>query len=58
VRFQVSLPTPFAVVSSVVVADALAAVEAAYEKAMVAEVAALCRHIPHRDLTIQWDLCN
>jgi methionine synthase II (cobalamin-independent) len=58
VRFQVALPTPFAVVSSVVVADALAAVEAAYEQAMIAEVAALCRHIPHRDLTIQWDLCN
>ena len=25
---------------------------------MLAEVAALCRHIPHRDLCIQWDLCN
>jgi methionine synthase II (cobalamin-independent) len=25
---------------------------------MIAEVAALCRHIPHRDLCIQWDLCN
>src|SRR5262245_11356863 len=58
VRFQVCLPTPFAVVSSVVTADALAAVEAAYERAMLAEVAALCRHIPHRDLCIQWDLCN
>jgi methionine synthase II (cobalamin-independent) len=58
VRFQVSLPTPFAVVSSVVVADALPAVESAYERAMIAEVAALCRHIPHRDLCIQWDLCN
>ncbi len=58
VRFQVSLPTPFAVVSSVVVADALPAVEAAYERAMIAEVGALCRHIPHRDLCIQWDLCN
>jgi methionine synthase II (cobalamin-independent) len=58
VRFQVSLPTPFAVVSSVVVADALPAVEAAYERAMLAEIAALCRHIPHRDLCIQWDLCN
>jgi methionine synthase II (cobalamin-independent) len=45
-------------VSSVVVPEALAAVEAAYEKAMIAEVAALCRHIPHRDLCIQWDLCN
>jgi methionine synthase II (cobalamin-independent) len=58
VRFQVSLPTPFAVVSSVVVADALPAVEAAYERAMIAEVASLCRHIPHEDLCIQWDLCN
>ena len=58
VRFQVSLPTPFAVVSSVVVAEALPAVEAAYERAMIAEVTALCRHIPHKDLCIQWDLCN
>ena len=58
IRFQVCLPTPFAVVSSVVVEDALAPVEAAYERAMLAEVAALCRHIPHRDLCIQWDLCN
>lgn len=58
VRFQVCLPTPFAVVSSVVVAPALPAVEAAYERAMVAEIAALCRHIPHRDLCIQWDVCN
>ncbi len=58
VRFQVCLPTPFAVVSSVVVPSALTAVEAAYERAMLAEIAALCRHIPHRDLCIQWDLCN
>src|SRR5215470_9529975 len=33
-RFQVCLPTPFAVVSSVVVPAALRAVETAYEKAM------------------------
>jgi hypothetical protein len=58
IRFQVCLPTPFAVVSSVVVPEALNAVEAAYEKAMISEVGALCRHIPHRDLCIQWDLCN
>jgi hypothetical protein len=58
IRFQVCLPTPFAVVSSVVVPAALPAVEAAYEKAMIAEVAALARHIPHRDLCIQWDVCN
>jgi len=58
IRFQVCLPTPFAVVSSVVVPAALPAVEAAYEKAMIAEVAALARHVPHRDLCIQWDVCN
>jgi hypothetical protein len=58
IRFQVCLPTPFAVVSSVVVPAVLPAVEAAYEKAMIAEVAALARHIPHRDLCIQWDICN
>jgi hypothetical protein len=58
VRFQVCLPTPFAVVSSVVMPAVLPAVEAAYEKAMIAEVAALVRHIPHKDLCIQWDVCN
>jgi len=58
IRFQVCLPTPFAVVSSVVVPAALPAVEAAYERAMIAEVAALDRHIPHCDLCIQWDVCN
>ena len=58
VRFQVCLPTPFAVVSSVAMPDVEPAIEAAYETAMIAEVAALCRHIPHRDLALQWDLCN
>jgi hypothetical protein len=58
IRFQVCLPTPFAVVSSVVIAEALVPVEVAYERAMIAEVAALCRHIPHHDLCIQWDVCN
>ncbi len=58
VRFQVCLPTPFAVVSSVAMPDAEPAIEAAYERAMIAEVAAICRHIPHRDLALQWDLCN
>ncbi len=58
IRFEVCLPTTFAVVSSVVTAEALPAVEAAYETAMLAEVASLSRHIPHGDLCIQWDLCN
>ncbi len=58
IRFQVCLPTPFAVVSSVVMPSVERAVEAAYEKAMIAEVASICRHIPHEDLALQWDLCN
>ena len=58
IRFQVCLPTPFAVVSSVVVPAVADAVEAAYEQAMLAEVAALARHISHDDLCIQWDVCN
>ncbi len=44
-------------VSSVVVPGAVSAVEAAYEKAMIREIAALCRHIHHKDLCIQWDVC-
>jgi len=58
VKFQVCLPTPFAVVSSVVMGDVEPAIEAAYEKAMISEVESLCKHIPHHDLSLQWDLCN
>jgi hypothetical protein len=58
VRFQVCLPTPFAVVSSVVMPDVEHTVEVAYEKAMIAEVASICRHIPHKHLALQWDICN
>jgi hypothetical protein len=58
VRFQVCLPTPFAVVSSFCAEQDGAAIESAYEKAMMAEVAAVCEAIPHRDLAIQWDVCH
>jgi hypothetical protein len=57
VRFQVSLPTPMAVIVPFCVPRDVAVIEPAYEKAMLAEVAALCRAIPHRDLAIQWDVC-
>ena len=36
----------------------MAEVERAYEKAMVAEVKAICRGIADKDLCIQWDVCN
>lgn len=56
-RFQVSLPTPLAVIYPFCVARDAAAIEKPYEKAMLAEIAAICRAIPHQDLAIQWDVC-
>jgi hypothetical protein len=57
VRFQVSLPTPLAVINPFVASNDALAVEPAYEEAMFREVAAIARAIPHDDLCIQWDVC-
>lgn len=57
VRFQVSLPTPHAVVKAFVASEDQQAVEAAYEPAMLREVARICAAIPHEDLALQWDVC-
>ncbi len=57
VRFQVSLPTPYAVISAFTVAEDQAKVEPAYEAAMLREVETICAKIPHQDLAIQWDVC-
>lgn len=57
-RFQVCLPTPLAVISAYVLPPDMAEVERAYERAMLGEVKAICRGIPHKDLCIQWDVCN
>lgn len=57
VRFQVSLPTPFAVISAFVPGPDMHPVLAAYEKAMIREAQAICAAIPHEDLCIQWDVC-
>jgi methionine synthase II (cobalamin-independent) len=58
VKFQVSLPTPYAVVSAYITADALPVVERAYEAAMLREVERICAAIPHDDLCMQWDVCT
>jgi hypothetical protein len=58
VRFQVCLPTPMSVIYAFCTARDVAAIEKAYEAAMVREVEAICRHIPHTDLCIQWDVCH
>lgn len=57
VRFQVSLPTPFAVIYPFCSAQDESVIDTAYEKAMLKEVEAICRAIPHGDLCIQWDVC-
>lgn len=53
-RFQVSLPTPLAPLTSMPVAQRLTT-EPAYQRAMLDEVAAICATIPHTELAVQWD---
>jgi hypothetical protein len=58
VRFQVSLPTPVAVIGAFCIPDDVARILPAYEQAMLREVGRLSEAIPHRDLAVQWDVCN
>lgn len=55
-RFQVSLPTPLAVVLSFFEPEAVAAAWPLYESAMLAELAQIVAGIPHDDLAVQWDV--
>lgn len=57
-RFQVCLPTPMGVTYAFCIPRDAAAVNAAYQRAMIDEVERLCRAIPHHDLCIQWDFCH
>ena len=57
VRFQVSLPTPFAVVMPFCRQPDAQQIFPAYEQAMLREVERICGAVPHRDLAIQWDVC-
>jgi hypothetical protein len=54
-RFQVSLPTPIASVWLHADAGAQAAVEPAYEAAMLRELELITDAVPHDRLSIQWD---
>ncbi|HVA14189.1 MAG TPA: hypothetical protein VNF99_13120 [Stellaceae bacterium] len=56
-RFQVCFPTPMAVIVPFCVPQDIPAIEPAYEKAMLDDVARVCAAIPHNDLAIQWDVC-
>jgi hypothetical protein len=57
VRFQVALPTPWAVVMPFCAQPDAGQIYPAYEAAMLREVDRICRAIPHQDLAIQWDVC-
>ncbi|WP_309065522.1 hypothetical protein [Microbacterium sp.] len=58
VRFQVSLPTPVAVVSSFFSGDDRAAIEPVYAAAMRRELEEILTGIPHHDLAVQWDVAS
>jgi hypothetical protein len=57
VRFQVSLPTPWAVVMPFCRQPDAQQIYPAYERAMLREVERISNAIPHHDLAIQWDVC-
>jgi hypothetical protein len=57
-RFQVSIPTPLAVIWGMVHPDYQAALEPAYEAALIADVEDIVASIPNEDLSIQWDVCQ
>jgi hypothetical protein len=57
VRFQVCLPTPFAVVVAFCAPNAVSEIEPAYEDAMIRELKSIFEEIPHQDLCLQWDVC-
>ena len=56
-RFQVSLPTPAAVVGAFVVPEQAVDIAPAYTQAMIRELNAILAGIPSEDLAIQWDIC-
>jgi hypothetical protein len=58
IRFQVSLPTPLAVVSSFFSGDDRGAIEPVYTAAILRELDGILAAIPHDDLAIQWDVAS
>lgn len=58
VRYMVALPTPLAPASMYVSPSAQGAFLPAYERALLGDLAKILASIPHRDLSIQWDVCQ
>jgi hypothetical protein len=55
-RFQISLPTAFGVMGHCIDMDVVRDVLPHYERQLFAEINALARAIPPRDLAVQWDI--
>jgi len=55
VKFQVSLPTPLAPMTSFIAPEHYRAVEPAYERRMREEIAGILSVVPPRELALQWD---
>lgn len=56
VRFQVSIPTPLAVIYAFFVPDGVRPMWPIYERRMYQELDEMFRAIPAKDLAIQWDI--
>ncbi len=55
-RFQISVPTAFAVMGHCIDGDVARAVWPVYEAQLIAEIEEIAKAIPHRDLAVQWDV--
>ena len=58
IRFQVSLPTPVAVISSFFSGEDRIAIEPVYADALLGELEQILEEIPNEDLAIQWDVAS
>jgi len=56
-RFQVSLPTPLAVMAMFIDPAFAGVLEPAYDAAMTRDLRVICAWVPAGDLAIQWDIC-
>ncbi|KAL5343835.1 hypothetical protein BJX70DRAFT_393257 [Aspergillus crustosus] len=57
VRFQVSLPSPYACVQGHTKPELHAQLEPLYERRILDSLSTIVQSIPSHDLAIQWDLC-
>lgn len=55
-KFQVSLPTPFAVIAQFIVPEQVKVIVSEYERWLLRDVDAILAAIPHDDLALQWDV--